>query len=337
MLGRCPSSDRQARSGRSAAPGRPDRWGYLVAVAVVLALVAAACGGADDDPADTTLPGRDESRRERVTASEMGAFDLARRHLAGPGTPLGAGLSVPEGAVLAGIPFPDLAGDGFRALLVVTGDPVATYNEVVSQALSLGMARGGACLGGEGSITCAGHLVDVADGESLRIELRRSNDGGSVVSGLALEYRPPGSESVGDGAGTTEAVASPTAPLSPVELPPTIPPPPDIDVGVALRPQDAPARHVELGTELVGLPGPCACQGTGWSFVVAVEGRVRDIIAAYGRQFADLGEPPDVSDRYRSGETTFQLVVGDGPQRAEIRAVAPDDGDTYLMVTVLGT
>lgn len=320
--------------GRSSSP-RSVRLGVL---AVVLAVLVAACGWwEDDEPTATTLPGEDPAQRERVSVADLGPFDLALDDLAGPGTPLGGGLAVPEGAALLGIPFPDADDGGFRALMVVTGDPVVTYNAMVSQALSMGMERDGVCLGGPQMITCGGRFVDGADGESLLIDVRRSTNTLAVASGLAVHYRQPGSEEVAEVEGSTSSASvSPTEPLAPVDLPPTIVPPPDGDVGLAVRPPDAPVRRVEVGTRLVGLAGPCACGAPGWSFVVAVEGRVRDIIAAYARQFTDLGDPPDVSDRYLGDQTTFHLVVGEEARRAEIRAVAPDDDTTYLMVTVVG-
>ncbi len=306
-------------------------------LAVVLVLLAGGCGWWDDEtPTATTLPGEDPIRRVAVTPTDLGAFAVSPDDLAGPGTPLGNDLSVPEGAVLLGIPFPDLEGGGFRALMLVTGDPVATYNAMVSQATARGMERAGLCLGGPQTVRCGGRFVDEADGESLVIEARQSVGAAGVVSGLAVRYRPPGSDDVGSDPSPSGVPTGPTAPLTPVDLPDEVTPPPGEDVGRDLRPVSAPMRTVELGSALVGLPGPCACGGEGWSFVVAVEGRVRDVIAAYARQFSDLGEPPDVSDDYRGEQTTYHLVVGEGDRTAEVRAVAPEDGTTYLMVTVTG-
>jgi hypothetical protein len=149
-----------------------------------------------------------------------------------------------------------------------------------------------------------------------------------------VRYRPPGSEDVG--VAPPADPSAPTAPLAPVALPETITAPPDEDVGQGVRSPLTPPRTVEPGSALVGLPGPCGCGGEGWSFVVRVEGKVRDVIAAYARQFTDLGEPADVTDRYRGDQTTFGLRVGQGDRVAEIRAVAPDAGPTYLVATVIG-
>lgn len=305
---------------------------------MVLVVLAGACGWWDDEtPTATTLPGEDPSRRIAVSPSDLGAFAVAPDGMAGPGTPLGGDLSVPEGAVLLGIPFPDLEGGGFRALMLVTGDPVATYNAMVSQATARGMERDGLCLGAPQSVRCSGRFVDDADGESLVIDVRRSVGIAGAVSGMAVRYRPPGSEDIDPAPGPSGGGGGPTTPLGPVDLPDEVTPPPGEDVGRDLRPVASPVRTVEMGSSLVGLPGPCACGGEGWSFVVVVEGRVRDIIAAYARQFSDLGEPPDVSDDYRGEQTTYHLVVGEGERTAEVRAVAPEDGTTYLMVTVAGS
>ncbi|HYI61104.1 MAG TPA: hypothetical protein VEW93_04805 [Acidimicrobiales bacterium] len=318
-------------------PPRPSSRPRLVpavVVAVALALLAGGCGWGDDDTAATTLPGEDPSRRVAVSGADLGPFDLDPEGMAGPGTPLGGDLSVPEGAVLLGIPFPDLTGGGFRALMLVTGDPVAVFNDMASQASAVGMERVGTCTSAEQDLTCRGRYVDGADGESLVVESRQAVTELSAVSGLAVRYRPPGSEDVG--AGADAGATAPTAPLAPVALPEVVTAPPDEDVGVGVRSPLAPPRAVETGSTLVGLPGPCACGGEGWSFVVRVEGKVRDLLAAYARQFTDLGEPPDVSDRFRGDQTTFGLRVGEGDRVAEIRAVAPEAGPTYLVVTVIG-
>lgn len=307
----------------------------MAGLAVVLVLLAGACGWWDDEtPTATTLPGEDPSRRVAVSAEELAPFAVDPDDVAGPGTPLGGELSVPEGAVLLGIPFPDLEGGGFRALMLITGDPVATYNAMVSQATAQGMGRDGLCLGEVQSIRCGGRFVDDADGESLVIDVRRSVGVAGAVSGLAVRYRPPGSEELEPE--PEPAGGGPTTPLTPVDLPDEVTPPPVEDVGRDLRPATAAVRTVEEGSDLVGLPGPCACGGEGWSFVVTVDGRVRDVIAAYARQFSDLGEPPDVSDDYRGQQTTYHLVVGEDDRSAEVRAVAPEDGTAYLLVTVTG-
>lgn len=308
----------------------------LAPVAVAIAVLLGACGWAEDDSTTTTLPGEDPASHVEVTEAELGPFAVATDDLGGPGTPLGApGLSVPEGTALLGVPFPDLTGGGgFRALLLVTGSPSGAFDALASQAGGLGMARDGGCLGTEQALVCAGRFVDPADGESLEVEVLQEVAQLGVASGLALRYRPPGSDDVG---APGDQTASATAPLPTVALPEPVPVPPDDDVGLALRDLAAPVRHVEEGSELVGLPGPCACGAAGWSFVVRVDGRVRDVIAGYARQFSDLGDPPDVSDRYSDGQTVLGLRVGEGATAAELRAVAPDDGTAYLLVTVIGT
>ena len=156
-----------------------------------------------------------------------------------------------------------------------------------------------------------------------------------MVSGVGLRYRPPGSE---DGGDAGDGVSTPTAPIPTVTLPPgPIEGPDPADVGAALRLLPAEARAVERGSELVGLPAPCACEGGGWSFVVAVTGVERDVIAAYARSLSDLGDPPDVSDARRDDVTLLGVRVGEeGGPHGEVRAVVPDSGTTYAIVTVIG-
>lgn len=307
----------------------------LLAVAVAVVLVTAACSSDDDPGAGPTEPaavaGDD---RVPVSAAELGPFDLGTEGMAGPGTPLGAGMQVPKGAVLLGVPFPDLEGSGFRALMLVTGDPVAVFNAVADQAGGLGMVAKGGCLGAEEEVTCSGRYVDDADGERLRVTLHRTVGTSGVVSGLGLRYEPPGTE---EADGTVDpGVPTPTDPVAPVALPEgPIEAPEDVDVVAAVRDSDGRGRAVEVGSELVGMPGPCACAGSGWSFVVELTGVNRDVISAYARQFSDLGDPPDLTDTLGDSYTIVEVQVGTKVPRAEVRALVPDSGAAYAMVTYI--
>ena len=97
-----------------------------------------------------------------------------------------------------------------------------------------------------------------------------------------------------------------------------------------------PAVSLEPGSELVGPAGPCACDGDGWSFVVEVTGVIRDVMAAYGRQVADLGSVPDIADRLVDDVTLLALRVGEGDGRAEIIGVDADSGTDYVIVSIAG-
>lgn len=299
---------------------------------------ATACSDLEGEasPPRTTAPAAaDPRQRTRVAVTDLGPFYVDRKGMAGPGTPLGAGLEVPEGALLLGVAFPDLEDGGYRALLLVTGDPVDVFNAVSDQAGGRGMEGGGDCVGAADQVACSGDFVDGADGESLRVDLSRQVGTSGVVSGLGLRYRPPGSTDADDAAPTSSAV--PPAPSSAVTLPP--PPvvaPDDADVVRALQGSGSPPRLVERGSALVGLPGPCGCGPEGWSFVVRLTGVQRDVVAAYARQLSDLGDPPDIDDRQRDGLTVLSLGLGSGATVGEVRAVLTDDGSDYAMVTVTG-
>lgn len=302
-------------------------------MAVALVLGVAACSSDDEGGATTTeAEVAALSDRTPVTAADLGPFDLSTDGMAGPGTPLGAGLEVPDGAALLGLPFPDLVGTGFRALMLVTGDPVAVFNAVADQAGGLGMSTRGGCLGTPEEVGCSGVFVDEADGERLRVTLERSIGAAGVVSGLGLQYEPPGTLEPGDSPG--DGVPTPTDPVAPVPLPEgPLAAPDDIDVVVAVRQPDGRGRSVEVGSELVGLPGPCACTGSGWSFVVELTGVERDVLAAYARQFSDLGDPPDLTDTLRDTFTILGVRVGTTVPYAEVRAVVPDEGPAYAIVS----
>ncbi len=308
-----------------------------IAVLAVVALLAGACSDGDGDeatePADPAAAATGD--RVEVTTADLGPFtEVEPEDVAGPGTPLGGGLEVPEGALLQGAAFPDLVGGGFRALLLVTGDPVAVYDALGGQASSLGMQGTGGCLGAETLVGCQGTFVDAADGESLSVTVNRRIDPlTGVVSGVGLLYRPPGSEE--GGSDTTGAVA-PTAPLTPVALPDPVPVPDPLDVALAVRAPGSRMRTVEAGSTLVGLPGPCACDTGGWSMVVRLDGVERDVLHGYMRQFSDLGEPPDLEDRHRDDITLIGVRIGEGTATAEIRAFLPDDDRAYAIVTVRG-
>lgn len=310
---------------------RPPRRGLAVVAAGLVVL--GACSGGGDEGSDGTDPAAASGGdRVEVSASEIGPFtEVDPDDLAGPGTPLGSGLSVPEGAFLQGTTFPDLVGGGYRALLLVTGDPVAVVDALAGQAYSLGMEGRPGCLGSETEVGCLAQLVDGSDGESLFLSaLRRVNPLTGVASGVGLLYRPPGSEDDPVDSGGTP----PTSPLADVTLPDPVPAPPPEDVALAVRDLESPARQLELGSSLVGLPGPCACAGGGWSMVVRLDGVERDVLHGYARQLSDLGEVPDIEDRHRDDVTVLGARVGEDPGSAEIRAVVPDDGPAYAIITV---
>ncbi|QYG92326.1 hypothetical protein HC251_07645 [Iamia sp. SCSIO 61187] len=309
----------------------PRRWPAVVVAAL---LVLGACSGDGDGEGSAGTDPADASGGDRVavSAADLGPFtEVDPDDLAGPGTPLGAGLSVPEGAFLQGTTFPDLVGGGYRALLLVTGDTVAVFDALAGQASSLGMEGDAGCLGGLAEIGCEAELVDGSDGESLHLSaVRRVNPLIGVASGVGLLYRPPGSDDGGADPGGTP----PTSPLPEVVLPDPVPAPPPEDVALAVRNLEGPARRLELGSSLVGLPGPCACAGGGWSMVVRLDGVERDVLHGYVRQLSDLGEAPDLEDRHRDDVTVLGVRVGEGAATAEIRATVPDDGQAYAIITV---
>lgn len=313
----------------------PDRGRRAVAALVAAVVLLVAGCASDDDGDDDSTPATvtDRSDRFEVDAADVVPFVVADDATAGPGTPLGAGLEVPEGAVVLGTTFPDLEGGGFRVLLLVPGDPVAAFNDLRDQAATMGLEGAAGCLAGGDRLGCSARLVDPADGETLSLSLtRRVTDLGSM-SGLGLRYRPPGTV---EDATPGDQGSGPTTPVPPLALPdPPLPEVDPADVGLLVRPPASPVIALEPGSELAGPAGPCACDGEGWSFVVEVTGVILDVVAAYGRQLSDLGSVPDIADRQVGDATVLALRVGDGADRAEVIGVEDEAGD-YVIVTVAG-
>lgn len=307
-----------------------------MALVTVAILLISGCGWDGDGGEDDVTPATVSDRAERVEvdAAEVQPFTVRDGGAAGPGTPLGAGLEVPDGSVVLGTSFPDLEGGGFRALLLVPGDPVAVFNDLRDQASTMGLVGDAGCLAAGDRLGCSTHLVDPADGETLTVDLtRRVTDLGSV-SGLGLRYRPPGSAP--DGTSSSQG-GGPTTPIPPLPLPP--PPLPEVDpadVGLLVRPPASPIVALEPGSELLGAAGPCACDGEGWSFVVEVTGVLRDVMAAYGRQLAELGSVPDIADRPVGDATVLALRIGEGDERAEIFGIEDDEIGDFVVVSVAG-
>ena len=306
------------------------RVATLAATATLLTL--AACGGASSGSSTTTKP-RTASTGPKVTkaTARIGPFEVLEHATAGPGAELTDGLAMPAGTELLGAPFPDVDGKGgFVAVGLVTGDPVAVFNDLLDQAQGLGMSSGapGGCLGDAASVTCARTLVDGGDGESLEIRVQRGAFGGSFVSSLALRYLPPGSvKGPVDQPGPTP----PTEPLANVVLPPavTLPSPTGINSGV--DPNAAPLVQTP-DTALVGPPGPCACApGEGWSAVLHVEGDAAATVKDYAGQFGVTS--PKIKQRTIDGALVTTADLGLVPGGfTQLRTVSVG-GDRWLMIT----
>ena len=246
---------------------------------------------------------------------------------------LTSGSPSPAGSTLLGPTFPDLGADGeadggFEALLLVTGDPVAVYNDYVDSAEALGMRSGqGGCISGFGSITCARRVVDPSDGEALSIMVeRRPVDGRVRVArraalraarfGRPRRGRPDHTLAAHLHARRGRAAAGGTGRRA---------------TGGASCSRRA-VRPLELaeGTMLAGPPGPCPCGTRGWSAVLRVDGSAEEAIDAYAAQ---LGVDDPVIRTDDDGETMVAdlgLVPGGVTQ---LRATTDERG-TWLMLSV---
>ncbi len=303
--------------------------GWALTVAMLLAVSCGGNAGAGDTAAGSS-PSTD------VALDRVGPFEVMVDATAGPGTELAEGLEVAEGSVLMGSTFPaaDRSGrDGaFLALALVTGDPVAVFNDYLEQARALGMSPApGGCYGNPRRIHCMNLLADSRDGESLLVVLARGPGAGyGQVSHVALRYLPPGTPDLST-AGSRPV--PPTAPLPLVPLPDgPIERPPSTDIAVAVRPAGSQPVPLVDGSQLVGPAGPCGCAAVGWSAVVRVTGDARRAVQDWA---AALGAPGATIERtVAGGRTVLQASLGLVPAGGtELRAVT-EDGVTHLLIAV---
>lgn len=302
-------------------------WALMVAV-----LLAAGCGG----DAGTGDAAAGSSPSTAVDVERVGPFEVMAEATAGPGTTLAEGLEVADGSVLLGSTFPaaDRSGrnGGFEALVLLTGDPVAVFNDYVEQARALGMSPApGGCFGNPQRIHCINALADSRDGESLLVVLVRGPGAGyGPVSHVALRYLPPGTPDLS----TAEPrPVPPTTPLPVVSLPAgPVARPPATDIAVAVRPTGSEPVPLVDGTELVGPPGPCGCAAVGWSAVLRVTGDPRQAVEDWA---AALGAPGAAIEATAvGGRKVLQASLGlVGAGGTELRAVT-EDGVTHLLVAV---
>jgi len=302
--------------------------GLTLALLIVGSLLAACSDeGPESTRSTTTTMAPDDAP---PAADELGPFPV----LAGSTTiegELTSGIPIAIGSTLLGPTFPDLGADGeadggFVALLLVTGDPVAVYNDYVDSAEALGMRSGqGGCVSGFGSITCARRVVDPSDGEALSIMVERRPVADGFVSHAALHYEPPGSVDLDEIGPITPS--PPTSTPTVVELPQEVP---DAGDGWSqLLSAGGPPLELADGTMLAGPPGPCPCGTRGWSAVLRVDGSAADAIDAYAAQLG-VDDPATRTDDDGSMVADLGLVPGGVTQ---LRATTDERG-TWLMLSV---
>lgn len=91
-----------------------------------------------------------------------------------PGTPLGPGFTVADGAHLLGVVFPNEHDDGWRAVLLVTGDVGAVFETYRQQAAAAGVPfRGAKCEDAAGVLKCEGDGASDDGRRALRVAVWR--------------------------------------------------------------------------------------------------------------------------------------------------------------------
>jgi hypothetical protein len=238
----------------------------------------------------------------------------------GPGTELGDGFEVPEGARLVGRVFPDPQdAHGWSATLLLDGDPMAVYNSLTAQARAAGFgdfpwagtscwysgfdnAQGepverdaSAVSPGQRAESVSCHGVDrIPGGESfsgVMVSGYRGRDDDAYVSHLVITRAgPPPGESRGH---ETAEHPPPGAEVAPPDEPVTL-----ADVGepfaffspyVSKDGTSTPVLHVEQGSELVAPPAhdPLGFNGFRGVLRVTQGGDAVELVDAYSAQLAD--------------------------------------------------
>jgi hypothetical protein len=133
--------------------------------------------------------------------SDLDGIRVAADSTGAPGTPLGDGFEVADGSVLVGPVFPssragvsqETIDEGWRALLLVTGDLEDVLNAYVTQARAVGLFPQPRCdEGTEGLLACTGVDDEATRGIEMWLQRGRGEDAPNPVSHLFLRYRRTG-------------------------------------------------------------------------------------------------------------------------------------------------
>jgi hypothetical protein len=279
--------------------------------------------------------------------------------LFGPGTAIGDGFTVAEGATLLGSRFPEVSSIyrgtprlGWSAVLLVDGDPGQVLRAYVAQSEAQGMRTqilGGACFRTGRLIQCtlsreAGPL-DAPAGHRLYVKLLRSQSGvpGPFASHLLLQYEQWGDPSLlpQETVTSTPDVSDPVAGVS-------FGPPPQQPgrattgepiIDPRYGPRDRGVITVEDGSQLLAPPAPEVCTTGGYQGVFRVTGDPRDVVERYAQQFTEKlgpgeqGFQGEVRAVKRDGFDVLEATWGQsGGGGVKALAVTLPDGDSYLTI-----
>lgn len=284
------------------------------------------------------------------------------------GTPLRNGFSVAPGSLLLGVLFPVVedadsiaeAGSGaivsWRAQLLLTGDPIETFNRYLAQAQTAGYPVFGGCTassdGGQGV-----SLEDFDEGSAVLLECRagfqrssrpnksstyiaiRVEQGlrdGVVVSAVGLRY-----VQIGDGTGETQSYGPLAGPLTQIRAAvPSLPSAPELTFvgpGDRLLPGEGDVDFVlPPGVQQVGAAsGSVVCSG-GWEVVLSANGSAAASLRDFQDQMISGGYPPPfiLTERDPDADVATLHHRSMGGNNGVIVSAADAGDDHYLMVTL---
>lgn len=278
-----------------------------------------------------------------------------------PGSTLVEGLRSPPGTLLLGAPFP--RPHGAAALMLVTGDPLVAFRDLVEQAQRGGFGLQPQSIIGPCWISTAAHNWWHSDHQAALVRpVPSSVTGlGCAVQGwtapgsgrsrslglrllvgaaerpylahLSLSYAVAENE-------VARAMPSPTAPVRiPALASPVMPGPltrvAAAGVGLGWRFGTEPQLRIAKGTSLLApaFPEPAGCGTSGFVAVLAVTGRVGPVVDDYAAQFARAGL--DRQDRRvlrtPSGDTTYLHATTAGGGDATLTAIIRN-GAAYALI-----
>jgi hypothetical protein len=246
-----------------------------------------------------------------------------------PGTELGNGFTVPDGAVLVGFPIPRVQGQGWRAVLLVEGDPRSAIDGLTGQAERAGFSVNSGCrrtrYGGVPAFECEAAGTQQQARRSVFVSLYRGLTGFGPASHMIVSYADDLS---GAGGSSISDQATSTPPSLPTRWPALARTgeylfrrdgePTDITTGRAPK--------VEPGTVLLAPVAPSGgFQPYNWFAVLQVEGSARAAAERYRRQFAaerDYGQVGSVQ----------RVAMADGVIRYAFSTESLGDADWQVNV-----
>lgn len=309
---------------------------HLGGVALCLVVALAACSGPNAKP--------DEAAVAAAAPIPVSALDAKR-----PGTTIGDGFTVPEGAVLAGV-LP-VAKSAWDAYLVIPGDPRDVIRELRDQAAREGLTlapirRLGSsfCSQREELYECRAYAQSTETGPGLLVTFTRgpgTDEGAPPTSRMVISYSRGGRfTSLGpDATGDSGASFGPEPPPVASHWPPLPKAGETFAQGHPIV-GDAVPLELEPGSRLTmptTLTAPLiGCSWPGYEALIAIEGDPTSVLDAYVRQVeknSGLTEPTHNYARELPPGVSMRSVGGGGGDSYGFRLVERPDKPALLLIT----